>query len=136
MEVLIDTNIVLDWFIKREPFYETAKVLLNKCWFSNIRSYLSIHSICDLFYIINKKFSIDEKKKLLQLLINRNNIISESKSDIENFIKNEKWTDLEDGLQMLSAKNCKLDYIITRNISDFQDSSVPAIEPEAFLKLL
>lgn len=136
MEVLIDTNIVLDWFIKREPFYETAKTLLSKCWFSNIRSYLTVHSICDLFYIIDKKFDTSEKKKLLQLLINRNDIISESKSDIESFIKNENWTDLEDGLQMQSAKNYKLDYIITRNISDFQDSSVPAIEPEAFLKLL
>jgi hypothetical protein len=136
MEVLIDTNIVLDWFIKREPFYETAKTLLSKCWFSNIRSYLTVHSICDLLYIIDKKFDTSEKKKLLQLLINRNDIISESKSDIESFIKNENWTDLEDGLQMQSAKNCKLDYIITRNISDFKDSSVPAIEPEAFLKLL
>ena len=136
MGVLIDTNIVLDWFIKREPFYETAKTLLSKCWFSNIRSYLTVHSICDLFYIIDKKFDTSEKKKLLQLLINRNDIISESKSDIESFIKNENWTDLEDGLQMQSAKNYKLDYIITRNISDFQNSSVPAIEPEAFLKLL
>ena len=136
MEVLIDTNIVLDWFIKREPFYETAKTLLSKCWFSNIRSYLTVHSICDLFYIIDKKFDTSEKKKLLQLLINRNDIISESKSDIESFIKNENWTDLEDGLQMQSAKNYKLDYIITRNILDFQNSSVPAIEPEAFLKLL
>ena len=135
MEVLIDTNIVLDWFIKREPFYETAKTLLSKCWFSNIRSYLTVHSICDLFYIIDKKFDTSEKKKLLQLLINRNDIISESKSDIESFIKNENWTDLEDGLQMQSAKNYKLDYIITRNILDFQNSSVPAIEPEAFLKL-
>jgi predicted nucleic acid-binding protein len=136
MEVLIDTNIVLDWFIKREPFYETAKTLLSKCWFSNIRSYLTVHSICDLFYIIDKKFDTSEKKKLLQLLINRNDIISESKSDIECFIKKENWTDLEDGLQMQSAENYKLDYIITRNILDFQNSSVPAIEPEAFLKLL
>ena len=31
MEVLIDTNIILDWFLKREPFYKDAKDLLNKC---------------------------------------------------------------------------------------------------------
>ena len=135
MEVLIDTNIVLDWFLKREPFYETAKKLLNKCWFSNIKSYLTVHSICDMFYIIDKKFDLAEKKKLLQLLLNRNDVISETKSDIEHFINNEKMEDLEDGLQMQSAEKCQLDYIITRNISDFENSSIRAIEPEDFLKL-
>ena len=135
MEVLIDTNIVLDWFLKREPFYENAKKLLNKCWFSNIKSYLTLHSICDMFYIIDKKFDLAEKKKLLQLLLNRNDVISETKSDIEHFINNEKMEDLEDGLQMQSAEKCQLDYIITRNISDFENSSIRAIQPEDFLKL-
>ena len=136
MEVLIDTNIILDWFLKRDPFYEDATKLLNKCWFSDIRAYLTVHSICDMFYIIDKKFDSDENKKLLQLLINRNDIISETKSDIDSFIKNHNWTDLEDGLQMQTAENCKLDYIITRNVDDFSFSSVPAIEPVAFLKLI
>ena len=97
MEVLIDTNIILDWFLKRDPFYNESTTLLNKCWFSDIRAYLTVHSICDMFYIVDKKFSTDEKKKLLQLLLNRNDIISESKTDIEKFIKNSNWTDLEDG---------------------------------------
>ena len=37
---------------------------------------------------------------------------------------------------MQTADKCKLDYIIARNISDFEHSAVPAIEPEDFLKLL
>ena len=135
MDILIDTNLVLDWFLKRQPFYDESKNLLNKCWFSNINSYLTIHSICDISYIIDKKFSDDEKKKLFQLLLNRNEIISETKADIESFIKNEKWTDLEDSLQMQVAEKCNLDYIITRNISDFSASKIPAIEPKDFLSL-
>ncbi len=135
MDILIDTNLVLDWFLKRQPFYDESKNLLNKCWFSNINSYLTIHSICDISYIIDKKFSDDEKKKLFQLLLNRNEIISETKADIESFIKNEKWTDLEDSLQMQVAEKCNLDYIVTRNISDFSASKIPAIEPKDFLSL-
>ena len=135
MDILIDTNLVLDWFLKRQPFYDESKNILNKCWFSNINSYLTIHSICDISYIIDKKFSDDEKKKLFQLLLNRNEIISETKADIESFIKNEKWTDLEDSLQMQVAEKCNLDYIVTRNISDFSASKIPAIEPKDFLSL-
>ena len=135
MEVLIDTNIILDWFLRREPFYNDAKKVLNKCWFSSIKSYLTVHSICDLFYVINSKFSTEEKKTLLQLLLNRNEIISESKIDIAKFIKNPAWTDLEDGLQMQCSDNYRLDYIITRNIKDFEHSKVSAIMPADFLEL-
>lgn len=60
--------------------------------------FLNCAEICDLFYIIDKKFPADEKKKLLQLLLSRNEIISESKEDILCFIENKNWTDLEDGL--------------------------------------
>ena len=136
MEVLIDTNIILDWFLKREDFYEDAKNLLNKLWFGQEKSYITVHSICDLFYIIDKSFPTDEKKKLLQLLISRNEIISEDKKDILSFIKNENWSDLEDGLQMQCAENCKLDYIITRNLDDFANSPIPAISPKGCLELL
>lgn len=136
MEVLIDTNIILDWFLKREDFYETAKTLLNKIWFGREKSYLTVHSICDLFYIIDKSFPTDEKKKLLQLLLSRNEIISETKKDILSFINNPNWTDLEDGLQMQCAENCKLDYIITRNLDDFIDSKIPAIFPQDLLEML
>ena len=73
--------------------------------------------------------------ELLQLLLNRNDIISETKTDIESFIKNELWTDLEDGLQMQTAANCKLDYIITRNTADFKNSTIPSIEPKDFFQL-
>lgn len=135
MEVLIDTNIVLDWFLKREPFYETAKEVLNKCWFGQHKAYLTVHSICDLYYIIANAFSVSEKKKLLQLLLSRNEILSETKNDIATFIKTEEWTDLEDGLQMCCASKEKLDYIITRNIDDFVDSPIPAVLPDTFLTL-
>ena len=136
MEVLVDTNIILDWFLRREPFYETAKMLLNKIWFGCEISYLTVHSICDLFYIIDKKFPADEKKKLLQLLMSRNEIISESKEDILRFIENQSWTDLEGGLQMQCASDYNLDYIITRNLDDFVSSDIPAVSPQEFLSLI
>ena len=44
--------------------------------------------------------------------------------------------DLEDGLQMACAKKYGLDYIITRNVKDFTNSAVQAIEPQEFLQLL
>lgn len=136
MEVLIDTNIILDWFLKRDQFYETSKTVLNKCWFGNIKSFITVHSLCDIYYLIGNKFPLSEKKKLIQFLLNRSEIIEEDYNSVKAFIDYDFYDDLEDCLQIQSAQNLKLNYIITRNVKDFTNSTVQAIAPEQFLEIL
>ena len=108
MKVLIDTNIILDWLLRREPFHSNAKYIVEKCIFG---------------------------KKLLIFLCNTMEIISEDQVTIRNALYNEQWMDLEDGLQMECADKMKMDYIITRNTRDFTMSKVTAIEPERFIEI-
>ena len=124
MEVLIDTNIILDWFLKRDQFYENSKAVLNKCWFGNIKSFITIHSLCDIYYLVGNKFPLEEKKKLIQFLLNRSEIIEENYNSVKAFIDYDFYDDLEDCLQIQSAQNLRLNYIITRNIKDFRYSTV------------
>ncbi len=42
------------------------------------------------------------------------------------------WIDFEDALQSVTAERMHADYIITRNVKDFRESSIPAITPEVF----
>jgi len=63
------------------------------------------------------------------------NVIIEDKDTIRTVLMNEKWTDLEDGLQMQCALREELEYIVTRNIKDFQDSSVMPVLPEQLISL-
>jgi len=49
-------------------------------------------------------------------------------------LENEDFTDFEDCLQYECAKEFNADYIITRNPSDFNKSSVPTIKPSNFIK--
>lgn len=136
MEVLIDTNIILDWFLKRDQFYENSKTVLNKCWFGNIKSFITVHSLCDIYYLVGNKFPLSEKKKLIQFLLNRSEIVEEDYNSVKAFIDYDFYDDLEDCLQMQSAQNLKLNYIITRNIKDFANSTVKAITPEQFLGIM
>jgi len=50
-------------------------------------------------------------------------------------LNNENFTDFEDCLQDECASDFNADYIVTRNISDFKDSKVKAIEPSEFLAI-
>lgn len=136
MEVLIDTNIILDWFLKRDQFYENSKAVLNKCWFGNIKSFITIHSLCDIYYLVGNKFPLEEKKKLIQFLLNRSEIIEENYNSVKAFIDYDFYDDLEDCLQIQSAQNLRLNYIITRNIKDFRCSTVQAVTPEQFLEMI
>ena len=136
MEVLIDSNIILDWFLKRDQFYENSKAVLNKCWFGNIKSFITIHSLCDIYYLVGNKFPLEEKNKLIQFLLNRSEIIEENYNSVKAFIDYDFYDDLEDCLQIQSAQNLRLNYIITRNIKDFRYSTVQAVTPEQFLEMI
>ena len=61
-------------------------------------------------------------------------IVGIDRRKIINAVNNDLFTDVEDCLQTECAKEFSADYIITRNVKDFQNSSVTAISPDEFLK--
>ena len=50
-------------------------------------------------------------------------------------LENENFSDFEDCLQMECAKSYKADYIVTRNVSDYETSEVKAIMPKDYVSL-
>jgi len=136
MALLIDTNIVLDWLLERQPFAENAKHIMEYCINGNLRCYLAGHTLLNTFYITRKEKSVVERKEILLMLCDCFEIIDVEKSMIISVLQNESWQDLEDGLQMQSAEQENLDYIITRDIRDFTNSKVKALLPEDFLKIV
>ncbi|MCI9123529.1 MAG: PIN domain-containing protein [Eubacterium sp.] len=135
LRILIDTNIILDWLLHREPFHNNAEYIIEKCMSGNVDGYLTAHMMSDLFYILRKKLTVGKRKDLLIFLCDIMEIIVEDKKTIRKALCNEQWMDLEDGLQMQCADKEKMDYIVTRNIRDFKMSKVLAIEPEQFIEI-
>ena len=63
-------------------------------------------------------------------------MIKLTKSDFEKILAglyNEDFSDFEDCLQMECAKTFGADYIITRNVADYQNSEIPPVTPQEFL---
>ena len=134
MQILIDTNVVIDWLTHREPFHEDAEYIMAECMTGNIEGNFTAHMLPDLFYILRKDFNVKERKTLLLLLCDYFQIISEDKRIITKVLEDECFDDLEDGLQIRCASEQGLDYIITRNTRDFQTSTIPALLPEEFIE--
>ncbi len=54
MKVLIDTNIVLDLLLEREPFVEDATALFEMVEMSRIQGYIAATTVTNVFYIVRK----------------------------------------------------------------------------------
>ena len=55
MKVLIDTNIILDFLLKREPFFQEAETLFEAISFQQIIGYVTATTLTDIFYIANRQ---------------------------------------------------------------------------------
>ncbi|MBQ7612386.1 MAG: PIN domain-containing protein [Spirochaetaceae bacterium] len=134
MRVLLDTNIILYWLIPDNLFHTNARTIIKHCLDGKIKGYVTSHSLTDVFYICRKHFSIEQLQNLLLLLVSNFEILVEEKADFMSVLKETQFFDLEDGLQMVCAKNADLDYIVTENLKDFKNSKVKAISIETALK--
>ncbi len=136
MIILVDTNIILDLFLQREPYAGEAQEIMTKCAEREFVGYLAAHSIPNLFYILRKNYSQSERRRLIKNLCDIFYISDLSAKKVISAIENEEFTDFEDCLQEECAVEAMADYIVTRNTDDYRSSRVKAVEPEEFLNLL
>jgi predicted nucleic acid-binding protein len=132
--ILIDTDVILDFFLDREPFSENAAQVLSLCEKKEITGFVTPVIISNAYYLLSQKGKqekVIEKFKILLtiieiLVIDKNSIITALNSDFKDF---------EDALQNYSAElNGKIDIIITQNTKDYKKSKLPIMNPEDFLK--
>lgn len=136
IRALIDTNVVLDWIMVREPNATHAKVIMEQCLFGQVHGYITSHSLTDIFYILRKDYSVEKRKQLLRLLCEDMDVIPETRKTILQALNRKESQDIEDALQMQCAKEAGVEYIVTQNLKDFQTSEVKAICEEEFCKLI
>jgi predicted nucleic acid-binding protein len=65
MVILIDTNILIDFLEKREPFRQNAIRIIQKNIDKELVGCIAAHSIPNIFYILRKNYSVDERKAML-----------------------------------------------------------------------
>lgn len=133
MKILIDTNILIDYLVKREPFYNNSKEIIIKCGKKEIDGFIAAHSVMNAFYILRNTYSSEERRKILLKLCKAITIIGIDEIKIKNSLMNADFKDIEDCLQTECAAECDAEYIITRNIKDFAASRIAPILPENFL---
>ena len=133
MKLLIDTNIILDVLLKREPFYNEGAKVLNLAKEDNISLYVSASAITDIYYIANQSLRDKaEVKDLIVKLINIVSIASVSEDEIR-YALTLPWKDFEDSVQYSVALLQEMEGIVTRNSSDYKEAEVKIWTPKELL---
>ena len=65
--VLIDTDVILDFFFDRKPYSEFATEILNQCEAGALRGYVTPVIICNVYYLLRKTANEDYKYKQKKL---------------------------------------------------------------------
>lgn len=133
MNVLIDTNVILDAVTGREPYNEHAEKLLLFITEDKLKAFITASSVTDIYYLLNKYLHNKEQaQQVLIKLFSEFEIIDVTRGDCEKAF-NLTMNDFEDALLATCAKRKKLDFIITRNLKDLTGSPIEAISPADFI---
>lgn len=134
MKVLIDTNIVLDMLLEREPFSENSTKVFEQAERGKAEAFITANSITDIVYILRKSYDREKIRDAIHELMKFTKIVSVTSKDISKAF-DYLFTDFEDALQTQCAIKIKADYIVTRNAKDFKKGPVEVITPDKFLEI-
>jgi len=133
-KVLIDTDVLLDFFFDRKPFAEFSTETLNLCEANKLMGFTTPVIISNVYYLLRKTAKHDIIIEKLKQLLNIIEIIKMDKNAVINAL-NSNFKDFEDALQNFSAiNNGSISIILTRNIKDFKTSELAVLTPETYLK--
>ncbi len=134
-KILIDTDVILDFFFDRKPFSENSAIILNMCERKHIQGFVTPVIISNSYYLLRRNAQHDKVIDKLKQLLSITDVLNMNKQIIVNAI-NSDFKDFEDALQNFAAVlNGDIDVIVTRNVKDFKKSEIAILTPESFLKL-
>ena len=130
MRIFIDTDVLLDVLLKRDPFFTASAKVLDWAEAHAGCAAVSWHGLANLHYI-SKNGAESFTRELLGFAAIPGTGTSQLLQALEL-----GFADLEDAMQVSSALLFGAQILVTRNVGDFRTSPIRAIPPEEALALL
>lgn len=132
MKVLIDTNIIVDVALDREPFSAESDRILTFVEEGQIQGYVSASTFSDLYYIIRRDKGRDWTLEFLRQLAIFCQVATVDNSVISMALTC-NFKDFEDAIQYSTAAINRIDAIVTRNPRDFPVTTPRIVTPNQLI---
>ena len=133
--MLLDTNILLDAALGRRPHVDAAVELLNRIAQGAGRAFVAWHAIATLHYVASRSNGADVTRDFIVGLM-RYLSVAPTSTEAVRYAASLPMPDFEDAMQVAAARACGAEHIVTRNLSDFERSPIPAVTPQEALAQL
>ena len=137
-KLMVDTNVLFDYFALRHPSDKAARLLLFGCACGDYEMWISSSQITDLFYLLthgDERRDVADATRTLVELRRHVRVATLTEGDVDEALAHE-WDDFVDACVFVVARRNKANVIVTRNKKDFERSPIPAMTPEEFLQSL
>jgi predicted nucleic acid-binding protein len=133
VKVLLDTNIILDVALERQPYFEISKQVLLLVEQEQIEGYISASTFSDLYYIIRRGRGRKWTMEFLNWLVTFCQIATVNEIVIKMSL-NLNFKDFEDAIQYSTTVINQLDCLVTRNPQDFPVTSPRILTPSQLIQ--
>jgi predicted nucleic acid-binding protein len=134
MRVFVDTDVILDLLLARQPFFSAATDLFVRIQAGEIEGCVSPLIFSNLFYILRKELSAPMAVSALRKLKLLVRVLTVDERTIDLALAS-PFTDFEDAIQYYTALEHDLDAIVTRNKEDYRTAKLPILTAKECVEL-
>ena len=132
MRIFLDTNVLLDIFMRREPFYDASAQVVYACECGRFTGGFTTLTACNIAYALRKQMGGAQTIQAIRQLAS---IIEPIGTSVESLLRSLETPnrDFEDAVQAHCALEWHADAVVTRDKSGFASCTIPVFSPTEFL---
>lgn len=135
MQVMLDTNVVLDSLLARAPWNVEADEILRATDRGEVNCAFSSLSIANLFYIGRRLVGFAQARSDVRVCLQRFEVVGVDRQTLLD-ADALPGSDFEDNVQIAAAVESAVDALVTRHPSGFTHSPLPVWSPAELLQQL
>ena len=135
MNLLLDTNVVIDFMGRKDPHFAAAEQVIAAGYFGDAKLWMPAQSAKDSYYVLSRYI---DQQRVQHALLDLFEIVTPVALTSEDLVQAARlaWPDYEDCLVAVSAAKARADYLITRDKKGFGRSMVPALSPSEWVDMM
>ncbi len=127
--MLIDTDILIDIALDRQPHSGPAPDLLGFVERGVEPACIAWHSVSNFYYIVTSSRNQASARDFI-LELTRFVDVAMTGTDGIRYAADLPMADFEDAMQVAAARACGAERIVTRNVRDYRRSPIRAVSPQ------
>jgi predicted nucleic acid-binding protein len=131
-KLFVDTNIILDWLLDREPYADAATRLFSLADRGELTLMTSALSMVNVAYFLRKAIGDKHARSTLAKLRIRCEVTPSGNRQIDEAIS-DGGPDFEDAYQYACATAAGADMIVTRDARGYKHSALPVLTAAEYL---